>query len=189
MSSTHDKINLKRLICHIRQCKKRKRSCTYLKVKINNNHLCQQQSWCNLSQFSNTLILINTVVILIVWDNNEYIIIVYEAVSSMITSLCSCCNIYWNVLTYNDISERVSYHIFNSQYNHQKSTCFDFKSELCWCITADEFLSNSVWYSFIQTECCHQTEQEWSLFEKSECTKQAAVDQSQEQNWHQCSHR
>jgi hypothetical protein len=82
MTNQLEKINLP-----YKTMQEKKRSCTYLKVKINNNHLCQQQSWCNLSQFSNTLILINTVVILIVWDNNEYIIIVYEAVSSMITSL------------------------------------------------------------------------------------------------------
>jgi hypothetical protein len=31
----------------------------------------------------------------------------------------------------------VSYHISNSQYNWQKSTCLDFESELHWCTTAD----------------------------------------------------
>ncbi len=59
----------------------------YLKVKVDNDCLYQQQSWCNLSWFSNALILIDTVVVLIVWDDNEYIIVVYRAVSSMITSL------------------------------------------------------------------------------------------------------
>jgi len=33
------------------------------------------------------LTLIDAVVVLIIWDNNEYIVVVYEAVSSMITSL------------------------------------------------------------------------------------------------------
>jgi len=59
----------------------------YLKVEVNNNHLCQQQGQCNLSQFSNVFILISTVVVLIVQDDNEYIVIVYRAVSSMIRSL------------------------------------------------------------------------------------------------------
>ncbi len=59
----------------------------YLKIEINNNHLCWQQSWCNLSQFSNALILIDAVVVLIIWDDNEYIIVAYRAVSSMITLL------------------------------------------------------------------------------------------------------
>jgi len=40
-----------------------------------------------LSQLSNTLILIDAVIILIIQDDNEYIVIVYEAVSSMIMSL------------------------------------------------------------------------------------------------------
>ncbi len=46
----------------------------------------------------------------------------------------------------------------------------------------DEFSSAAVWYSFVQTECYHWTEQEWPLSERNEHTKQAAVDQSQRQN-------
>ncbi len=53
----------------------------------------------------------------------------------------------------------------------------------------DEFSSAVMWYKSVQTEHCHWAEQEWSLSEKSECTKQAAVNQPQEQNWHQCLHR
>ncbi len=52
---------------------------------------------------------------------------------------------------------------------------------------ADEFSSATVWYKFVHTKCCHWAEQEWPLFERNERTKQAAVDQSWEQNWHQCS--
>jgi len=59
----------------------------YFKVEVNNNCLCQQQGQCNLSQFSNALILISAVVVLIIQDDNEYIVIAYRAVSSMITSL------------------------------------------------------------------------------------------------------
>ena len=61
----------------------------------------------------------------------------------------SYCNTHQNVLTYDDISERVSYCIFNSQYNCQKSTCLNSESELHWCTTIDEFSSEPVWYSFI----------------------------------------
>ena len=82
-----------------------------------------------------------------------------------------------------------STHNTDSQYNCQKSTHFNSESESHWCMTADEFSSAAVWYSFVQTECCHWAEQEWSLSEKSEHTKQAAVDQPWEQNWHQCSHK
>ena len=46
-----------------------------------------------------------------------------------------------------------------------------------------------MWYDSVQTKHCHWAEQEWPLSEKSEHTKQAAVDQPQEQNWHQCLHR
>jgi len=49
----------------------------------------------------------------------------------------------------------------------------------------DEFLSAAVWYRFIQMKHCHWAEQEWPWFKKSEHTKQAAVDQPWEQNWHQ----
>ncbi len=47
-----------------------------------------------------------------------------------------------------------------------------------WCTTADEFLSDLMWYNFVQTEHCYWAEWEWSLSERSEHTKQAAVDQS-----------
>ncbi len=56
---------------------------------------------------------------------------------------CSYCNTHWNVLMYNNISERVSYCVFNSWYNRQKSTHSDSESELHWCTTADEFLFDS----------------------------------------------
>ena len=89
---------------------------------------------------------------------------------------CSYCNTHWNVLMYNNILKRVSYCVFNSQYNWQKSTHSDSESELHWCITVNEFSSAAMWYSFVQTECCHWAEWEWLLSDKSEHTKQAAVD-------------
>ncbi len=64
-------------------------------------------------------------------------------------------NTHWNVLMYNNISKRVSYHVSDSWYNWQKSTHLDFKSESHWCTTADEFLSDSVWYKAVQTEHSH----------------------------------
>ncbi len=75
----------------------------YLKIKVNNDHSCQQQSWCNSSQFSNALTLIDTVVILIVWDDNEHIIVVYRAVSSMIMSLTvvtTLTEMFWCTMTF-----------------------------------------------------------------------------------------
>jgi hypothetical protein len=59
----------------------------YLKVEVNNNQLCQQQSQCNSPHLANVLILIDTVVVLIIQDDDEYIIVAYEAASSMIMSL------------------------------------------------------------------------------------------------------
>jgi len=90
---------------------------------------------------------------------------------------------------YDNILKRMSYYVSDSQYNWQKSTHFDSESELYWCMTADEFSSESMWYDFVQTEHCFWAKQEWSLFKKSEHTKQAAVDQLREQNWQQCSQK
>jgi hypothetical protein len=99
---------------------------------------------------------------------------------------CSCCNTHWNVLTYNDILKE--HHIaFWQSDNWQKNT-FDSESELHWCTTTDEFSSELMWYS-LQTKHCHWAKWEWSLSERSEHTKQAAVDQQREQNWHQCSQK
>ncbi len=75
----------------------------YLKVKIDNDHLCWQQGWCNLPQFSNALTLIDAVVVLIVQDDNEYIVVVYRAVSSMIMSLAvvtTLTEMFWCMMTF-----------------------------------------------------------------------------------------
>ncbi len=99
------------------------------------------------------------------------------------------CNTHWNVLMYDNISKRASYCISDSWYNCQKPTCLNSESELCWCMTVNESSSAVMWYKFVWTEHYHWTEQEWPLSERSEHTKQAAVDQPQEQNWHQCLQR
>jgi len=75
----------------------------YLKVEVNNNCLCQQQGQCNLSQFNNTLTLISTAVVLIIQDDNEYIVVAYEAVSSMIMSLAvvtTLTEMFWCMMTF-----------------------------------------------------------------------------------------
>ncbi len=59
---------------------------------------------------------------------------------------CSYCNTHWNVLMYNNISKRVSYHVSDSWYNQQKPTHSDSESELHWCMMNDESSLNSVWY-------------------------------------------
>ena len=56
-------------------------------------------------------------------------------------------------------------------------------------MTDNKSSSDSVWYVAVQTECSHQAAQEWSLSERSEHIKQAAVDQQREQNWHQHSQK
>ncbi len=98
---------------------------------------------------------------------------------------CSYCNIHQNVLMYNDISKRMSYHVFNSWYNWQKSTHLDSESKLHWCMMNNEFSPDSMWYVTVQTECSHQTAQWWLLSEESECTEWAAADQQRELNQHQ----
>ncbi len=75
----------------------------YLKVEINNDCPHQQWDWCNLSQFSNALTFIDTVVVLIVWDDNEYIIVAYKVVSSMIMSLAvvtTLIEMFWCMMTF-----------------------------------------------------------------------------------------
>ncbi len=94
----------------------------------------------------------------------------------------SYCNTHWNVLMYNNISKKVSYHVSDSWHNQQKPTHFNSESELHWCTTADEFSFDSVWCVAVQTEHSHWAVQEWLLFEKSECTEWAAADQQRELN-------
>jgi len=98
---------------------------------------------------------------------------------------CSYHSTHQNVLTYNDISKRVSYHVFNSWYNQQKSTHSDSESESHWCMMNDEFSPDLMWYIVIQTECSHWVAQWWPLSEKNECTKQTAADQQRKLNQHQ----
>ncbi len=98
---------------------------------------------------------------------------------------CSYCNTHWNVLMYNDISKRVSYCVFDSWHNRQKSTHLDSESESHLCTTTDEFSPGSMWCIAVQTEHSHQAAQEWLLSEESEHTEQAAARQQRELNQHQ----
>ncbi len=74
----------------------------YLRVNIDNN-CSYQQCWCNLSWLSSMFTLIDTVVVLIIWDDNENIIIAYRTVSSMITSLAvtaTLTEMFWCMMTF-----------------------------------------------------------------------------------------
>ncbi len=85
------------------QEKKKKESHTYLKVKVDNKRPCQQQGQCNLPWSSNVFILIDTVVVLIIWDDNEYIVVAYRAVSSMVMSLAvvtTFTEMFWHTMTF-----------------------------------------------------------------------------------------
>ena len=97
---------------------------------------------------------------------------------------CSYCNTHWNVLMYNNILKKVSYCVSDSWYNRQKPTHSDSESELHWCTTDNEFLSDSMWYIAVQTECLHWAAQWWLLFEENEYTEWAAADQQRELNQH-----
>jgi hypothetical protein len=52
----------------------------------------------------------------------------------------------------------------------QKSTHSDSESELHWCMTVNEFSSDSMWYIAVQTEHSHWAAWEWPLSERSEHT-------------------
>ncbi len=74
----------------------------YLRGNIDDNHP-HQQHWCDSSWLSSRLILIGIVVILIVWDDNENVIVAYRTVSSMITSLAvtaTLTEMFWCTTTF-----------------------------------------------------------------------------------------
>jgi len=58
----------------------------YLRGDIDDDRSCQQHQ-CDSSWLSSRFILIDIVVVLIVWDDNENIIVAYETVSSVVTPL------------------------------------------------------------------------------------------------------
>ncbi len=75
----------------------------YLRGNIDDNHPHQQWCQCDLPQLSSTLILIDIVVVLIIWDNNENIIVVYRTVSSVIMSLAvtaTLIKMFWCTMTF-----------------------------------------------------------------------------------------
>jgi len=74
----------------------------YLKSNIDDDHLCQWH-WCDLSWLSSMLTLINIIVVLIIWDDNENIIVAYETVSSVIMSLAvtaTLTEMFWCTMTF-----------------------------------------------------------------------------------------
>jgi len=81
---------------------RRKKSRTYLRVNVNDNRP-RRRRWCDLSWLSCTLILINTVVVLIIQDDNENIIVAYRTASSMIMSLAVAATLFkmlWGMTTF-----------------------------------------------------------------------------------------
>ena len=118
----------------------------YLNLKVNNDCSHWQQSQCNLSQFSSALILIDTVVILIIWDDNEYIIIVYRVMSSMIRSLtvaATLTEMFWCITTFQKecytVSLTVSITVRNQHTLTLNQNCVNVQwlmsSYLIWCNT------------------------------------------------------
>ncbi len=74
----------------------------YLRGNIDDDHLCWQH-WCDSSWLSSRLILIDIVVVLIIWDDNENIIVVYRTVSSMVTPLAvitTLIKMFWCTMTF-----------------------------------------------------------------------------------------
>ncbi len=116
----------------------------YLKVEVNNNCPHQQWDWCNLSWPSNVLILIGTVVVLIVWDDNEYIIVAYRTASSMIMSLAvvtTFTEMFWCTMTFwkehHTAFLTVSTTVRNQYVLTLNQNCIDvwqsMSSHLLWC--------------------------------------------------------
>ncbi len=61
------------------------------------------QCWCDSSWLSSRLILIDIVVILIIWDDNENVIVAYRTVSSVVTSLAviaTLTEMFWCTTTF-----------------------------------------------------------------------------------------
>ncbi len=74
----------------------------YLRGNVDDN-CSHQQCQCDLPWLSSMLILIDIVVVLIIWDDNENIIVVYETVSSMITPLAvtaTLTEMFWCTMTF-----------------------------------------------------------------------------------------
>ncbi len=74
----------------------------YLRGNIDDNHP-HQQHWCDSSWLSSRLILIDIVVILIIWDDNENIIVAYRTASSVVTPLAvtaTLIEMFWRTTTF-----------------------------------------------------------------------------------------
>ncbi len=74
----------------------------YLRVDIDDNCSYWQRQ-CDLSWLSSMLILIDIVVVLIVWDDNENVIVAYKTVSSVVMSLAvasTLTEMFWDMMTF-----------------------------------------------------------------------------------------
>jgi len=74
----------------------------YLRVDIDDD-CSHQQCQCDLSWLRSMLILIDTVVVLIVWDDNENVIVAYRTVSSVVTPLtvtATFTEMFWHTITF-----------------------------------------------------------------------------------------
>ncbi len=75
----------------------------YLRGDIDDDRLCWQQCWCNSPWLSSMFTLIDIVVVLIVWDDNENIIVAYRTVSSVVMSLAvtvTLIEMFWHTTTF-----------------------------------------------------------------------------------------
>jgi hypothetical protein len=141
------------------RCYDRKKDCTYLRVEVDNNSLCQQQCWCNLLLLRNSLILTDLIIVIIViQDDNDNIIVAYEAVSSVITSLTvavTSLKMLWHMMTF---WKSIILHFWQSvQLSETNTSLFWIKLHLCMMVSETEsVVSKSVSYKTSQQE-----KQEW----------------------------
>ncbi len=117
----------------------------YLRNNVDDNHLCQQ-CWCDLSWLSSTLTLIDTVIVLIIWDDNENIIVAYKTASSVVTSLAvttTLIKMFWCTTTFQKECHTVCLTVDTTGRNQHTLTlnqdCIDVQwlmnSYLIWCNT------------------------------------------------------
>ncbi len=74
----------------------------YLRVNIDDDCLCWQCQ-CDLPWLSSMLTLIDTVIVLIIWDDNENVIVAYRTASSVVMSLAvtaTLTEMFWCTTTF-----------------------------------------------------------------------------------------
>ncbi len=114
----------------------------YLRGNIDDNHPCWQ-CWCDSSWLSSRLTLIDIVVILIIWDDNENIIVAYRTVSSVVMPLAvitTLIEMFWHTTTFQKEHHTVCLTVDTTVRNQHISTlnqnCIDVQqlmsSHLIW---------------------------------------------------------